>query len=59
MEVAIDALTLGVGVWMGSSQITDAGLHSKTPLLAELHEVLQYELLAHAPPAETFPVNYA
>ena len=41
------------------SQITDAGLHSKTPLLAELHEALQYELLVHAPPAETFPVNYA
>lgn len=42
-----------------SSQIADAGLHSKTPLLAELHEALQYDLLAHAPPAETFPVNYA
>jgi len=41
------------------SQIADAGLHSETPLLAELHEALQYDLLAHAPPAETFPVNYA
>ena len=56
MEVAITALTLGVGVWVGRcSQI--AGLHSKIPLLAELHKALQYDLLAHAPPAETFPLT--
>ena len=32
---------------------------SNSQQLAEMHEALNYEFLAHARPAEYFPVNYA
>lgn len=43
----IEALTPGMG------------RREESQLLTELHVVLNYQLLAHALPAEYFPVNYA